>query len=85
MTKAKKRLDSPLSDLVTLRKSFGENQNKFWSRFGVTQSGGSRYETGRNLPAPVAILMLAFVSGKIDDLSLTKLRSEILKARETLI
>ena len=25
-------------------------QSEFWSRIDVTQSGGSRYESGRNIP-----------------------------------
>jgi len=29
------------------------NQKDFWSPLGVTQSGGSRYESGRNIPVPV--------------------------------
>lgn len=33
------------------------NQKDFWARIGVTQSGGSRYETGRAIPAPVGLLM----------------------------
>lgn len=30
------------------------NQKAFWARVNVTQSGGSRYETGREMPEPVA-------------------------------
>ncbi len=33
------------------------NQSDFWSRVGVTQSGGSRYESGRNIPRPVQLLL----------------------------
>ena len=33
------------------------NQAEFWARVGVTQSGGSRYETGRNIPKSVQILL----------------------------
>ena len=32
-------------------------KTKFWSRVGVTQSGGSRYESGRNIPRPVQMLL----------------------------
>ena len=32
-----------------LRKSAGMNQTEFWKKFGVTQSGGSRYESGRSM------------------------------------
>jgi hypothetical protein len=29
----------------------------FWSKLGVTQSGGSRYESGRSMPKPVRELL----------------------------
>jgi DNA-binding transcriptional regulator YiaG len=35
-----------------LRNQCKLNQSDFWSRFGVTQSGGSRYESGRTIPRP---------------------------------
>ena len=41
---------NPLKDIKAYRLSRGENQTQFWTRFGVTQSGGSRYESGRELP-----------------------------------
>jgi transcriptional regulator with XRE-family HTH domain len=40
-----------------LRRSLGLNQSEFWGRVGVTQSGGSRYENGRRIPAPVRKLL----------------------------
>ena len=46
-------------DPVATRQKLGINQTKFWSRVGVTQSGGSRYESGRNIPRPVQILLAA--------------------------
>lgn len=46
-----------------LRKKAGMNQGDFWGRFGVTQSGASRYESGRDLPGPLNILLnIAFQS-----------------------
>lgn len=44
-------------DLVALRKKLKLNQSEFWSFLGVTQSGGSRYESGRNMPRPVSKLL----------------------------
>ena len=45
-----------------LRRKLGLNQHQFWSPIGVTQSGGSRYENGRNMPKPVRELVrLAYV------------------------
>jgi transcriptional regulator with XRE-family HTH domain len=45
-----------------LRKKLGVNQFDFWSKIGVTQSGGSRYESGRAMPKPVReLLRLVYV------------------------
>jgi hypothetical protein len=47
-----------------LRRKLRLNQSEFWSRVGVTQSGGSRYETGRRIPKPVReLLRLVHVEG----------------------
>ncbi|GAB3454868.1 hypothetical protein GCM10027321_06700 [Massilia terrae] len=58
---------SQLADLRQLRISKRESQEKFWGRFGVTQSSGSRFETGLSIPAPVAILLKLYVNGKLND------------------
>lgn len=48
-----------------LRNKLGLNQSEFWSRISVTQSGGSRYESGRSLPKPVQLLInLAYAPEK---------------------
>jgi transcriptional regulator with XRE-family HTH domain len=44
-------------DARDIRKKLGLNQQQFWSKIGVTQSGGSRYESGRNMPKPVRELL----------------------------
>jgi transcriptional regulator with XRE-family HTH domain len=47
-------------DLVNpreIRRRLGLNQEEFWTRIGVTQSGGSRYESGRSMPKPVRELL----------------------------
>ncbi len=49
-----------------LRKKYGLNQQQFWSSLGVTQSGGSRYESGRNMPKPVRELLRLVYVEKID-------------------
>ena len=47
-----------------LRHRLGLNQQDFWRAVGVTQSGGSRYESGRNMPKPVRELVrLVHVEG----------------------
>src|SRR5947209_18351464 len=40
-----------------IRRRLGLNQEEFWTRIGVTQSGGSRYESGRTMPKPVRQLL----------------------------
>ena len=44
-------------ELRAIRRRAGLNQQAFWSRIFVTQSGGSRYESGRDMPAPTAELV----------------------------
>lgn len=44
-------------DVREIRRKLGMNQQQFWSKLGVTQSGGSRYESGRNIPRPVQQLL----------------------------
>lgn len=63
---AKTTNDSAKTDLNPreLRRKLGLNQQEFWSAVGVTQSGGSRYESGRNMPKPVkALLSLKYMAG----------------------
>ena len=49
------------------RKARRESQFLFWSRFGVTQSRGSRFELGAEIPAPVAILLTLYLDGVVTD------------------
>lgn len=42
---------------LNLRRKLNLNQSDFWQPLGVTQSGGSRYESGRNIPAPTRKLI----------------------------
>ncbi|MRR56639.1 MAG: XRE family transcriptional regulator [Deltaproteobacteria bacterium] len=60
-----KKID--LQNIVEYRRGLGMNQSSFWSQFGVTQSGGSRYESGRSLPRPVAMLVWLKFKGRIQD------------------
>ena len=51
-------------DVRQIRRRLGLNQHQFWSRLGVTQSGGSRYESGRSMPPAVRqLLYLVHVEG----------------------
>ena len=42
---------------LAMRKKTGLNQSRFWSAVGIGQSAGSRYESGRNIPRPVQMLL----------------------------
>ena len=42
---------------LAMRQKAGTNQSVFWSRVGIRQSAGSRYESGRNIPRPVQMLL----------------------------
>ena len=56
-----------------IRRKLHMNQQEFWSRIGVTQSGGSRYESGRTMPKPVReLLRLVHIEG----IELSKARGE---------
>jgi transcriptional regulator with XRE-family HTH domain len=56
-----------------IRQKLGLNQDEFWQKIGVTQSGGSRYEAGRDMPRPVSeLLRLVHVEG----VDLTSVRRE---------
>ena len=49
-----------------IRRKLGLNQQDFWTRIGVTQSGGSRYESGREMPKPVQELLRLVHVEKLD-------------------
>ena len=53
-----------ISNPREIRRRLRMNQQEFWSRIGVTQSGGSRYESGRTMPKPVReLLRLVHIEG----------------------
>jgi len=56
------KLTTPLQGALAqspkeLRIQLGLTQGGFWAPVGVSQSGGSRYETGRKLPASISTLL----------------------------
>ena len=64
-----------------IRRKLGLNQSEFWGKIGVTQSGGSRYESGRNMPRPVReLLRLVHIEG----IDLSKAKGEDLAIAEQL-
>jgi len=64
-----------------IRRRLGLNQQEFWTRIGVTQSGGSRYESGRAMPKPVRELLRLVHIERVD---LTKVRKEDFDVLESL-
>jgi len=60
--------------LRELRIARGESQTKFWRRFGVTQSRGSRFELGTEIPPSVAILIKLYLEGTVSDGDLWRAR-----------
>ena len=70
-----------LKNLTDYRKKLGINQSIFWSGIGVTQSGGSRYESGRNLPKPVALLLTLRETGKVSQKDIDTAAALIKKAK----
>jgi transcriptional regulator with XRE-family HTH domain len=55
-----------------VRHQLGMNQQEFWGRIGVTQSGGSRYESGRSMPKPVRELLRIMHIDQIDVRKITR-------------
>ncbi|WP_148715927.1 helix-turn-helix domain-containing protein [Chitinolyticbacter meiyuanensis] len=62
-----------------IRRRLGLNQQQFWGRIGVTQSGGSRYESGRAMPKPVRELLRVVHVEEIDLADLTREDMRILQ------
>ena len=60
-------------DVREIRRKLGLNQQQFWSKLGVTQSGGSRYESGRNIPRPVQQLLRLV---HVEQIDIGKIRRE---------
>lgn len=67
MSKSGRKPDTKLTNIVAIRKHRGKNQNALWARFAVTQSGGSRYGSGRTIPLPIRILITLYPHGSITD------------------
>jgi len=56
-----------------IRQRLGMNQEQFWTQIGVTQSGGSRYESGRCMPKPVRELLRLV---HIEQIDLSRVKQE---------
>ena len=68
-------------DAREIRRKLGMNQQQFWSRLGVTQSGGSRYESGRNMPRPVQNLLRLV---HVEQIDINKIKREDYEVAEYL-
>jgi transcriptional regulator with XRE-family HTH domain len=64
-----------------IRRKLGMNQQQFWGMIGVTQSGGSRYESGRNMPRPVRELLRLV---HVERLDLGKIRKDDMQVLDLL-
>ncbi len=70
-----------ISNPGDIRRKLNLNQSEFWGAIGVTQSGGSRYESGRNMPRPVReLLRLVHIEG----IDLSRVKSEYMAIAEHL-
>jgi transcriptional regulator with XRE-family HTH domain len=70
-----------LADPREIRRKLGMNQQQFWGMIGVTQSGGSRYESGRNMPRPVRELLRLV---HVERLDLGKIRKDDMQVLDLL-
>lgn len=57
--------------VAEMRAAEGVSQARFWRRYGVSQSGGSRYETVRSLPRPLLMLIWLHQHRYVSDADLT--------------
>lgn len=70
-----------IADPADIRRKLGLNQQEFWGKLGVTQSGGSRYESGRNMPRPVRALLRMV---HLEQLDLARIKGEDFEVAEHL-
>ncbi len=77
-------LDMRPEELRKFRRTKRESQGLFWSRFGVTQSRGSRFEKGADIPKPVAILLELYFAGVVTDSDLEAGRILVPAAKQRL-
>ncbi|MEE8254535.1 MAG: helix-turn-helix transcriptional regulator [Nitrosomonadaceae bacterium] len=67
------KLFDEISNPGKIRHKLSLNQYDFWNKVGITQSGGSRYENGRNMPKPVRELVRLV---HIENVDLSKIRKD---------
>lgn len=78
------RLARLLSDVGAYRWQLRMNQTEFWTRYGATQSGGSRYEKGRQPHRAVQLLFALEEMGAIDTEVIERAHVRLERARRQL-
>ena len=78
------RLARLLSDVGAYRWQLRLNQSEFWTRYGATQSGGSRYEKGRQPHRAVQLLFALEEMGAVDAEILARAHARLERARRQL-
>ncbi|AKH38445.1 MULTISPECIES: helix-turn-helix domain-containing protein [Nitrosomonas] len=61
-----KKVYSSVENIAELRRKSGLTQAEFWNKLGVTQSSGSRYESGEGIPKPIRELIRLIYVEEID-------------------
>lgn len=69
-----------MQNVRAIRRQQSLNQHDFWLRLGVTQSGGSRYESGRRIPRPVQTLINVVYVHAIDLEKITPRNARLIRA-----
>ena len=64
-----------IADPLSVRMACDERQIPFWKRFGLSQSCGSRYESGRMVKGPARALFVLYATGRISDADLARWRA----------
>lgn len=67
MKNVEKNLVVDADTVRNIRKIRRESQTKFWKRFGVTQSRGSRFEMGTEIPTAINLLIKLFIEGRVKE------------------
>ncbi len=64
--KSKETKNKNILDIWALRRLMRLSQTEFWSKVGVSQSCGSRFENGNRIPTPIRLLIDVIYVHSID-------------------